>query len=195
MIRLVGPGGAGKSTTGALLAKRLRVPFVDLDQQFKATVGNISKFIDTHGYDAYAARNVSVYTNVLVGATDQSGVLAFSSGFMTYREDIHQDYAGHRRDIATDPSTFVLLPSLEFESCVAEIVRRQIGRPFRRSVEREEEVIRARFAVHRDIPAKKVETMRPVAEVVDELLVAIAAQQGAAPDAAWRRDYDATRRG
>jgi len=195
MIRLVGPGGAGKSTTGALLAKRLRVPFVDLDQQFKATVGNISKFIDTHGYDAYAARNVSVYTNVLVGATDQSGVLAFSSGFMTYREDIHQDYAGHRRDIATDPSTFVLLPSLEFESCVAEIVRRQIGRPFRRSGEREEEVIRARFAVHRDIPAKKVETMRPVAEVVDELLVAIAAQQGAAPDAAWRRDYDATRRG
>ena len=195
MIRLVGPGGAGKSTTGALLAKRLRVPFVDLDQQFKATVGNISKFIDTHGYDAYAARNVSVYTNVLVGATDQSGVLAFSSGFMTYREDIHQDYAGHRRDIATDPSTFVLLPSLEFESCVAEIVRRQIGRPFRRSVEREEQVIRARFAVHRDIPAKKVETMRPVAEVVQELLVAIAAQQGAAPDAAWRRDYDATRRG
>jgi len=195
MIRLVGPGGAGKSTTGALLAKRLGVPFVDLDQQFKATVGNISKFIDTHGYDAYAARNVSNYTNMLVGARDQSGVLAFSSGFMTYREDIHQDYAGHRRDIATDPSTFVLLPSLEFESCVAEIVRRQIGRPFRRSVEREEQVIRARFAVHRDIRAKKVETMRPVAEVVDELLVAIAAQQGAAPDAAWRRDYDATRRG
>jgi shikimate kinase len=195
MIRLVGPGGAGKSTTGALLAKRLGVPFVDLDQQFKATVGNISKFIDTHGYDAYAARNVSVYTNMLVGATDQRGVLAFSSGFMTYREDIHQDYAGHRRDIATDPSTFVLLPTLEFESCIAEIVRRQIGRPFRRSVEREEQVIRARFAVHRDIPAKKVETMRPVAEVVDELLVAIAAQQSAAPDAAWRRDYDATRRG
>ena len=60
MIRLVGPGGVGKSTTGALLAERLGVSFVDLDEQFNANVGNISKFIDTNGYDAYAARNVSV---------------------------------------------------------------------------------------------------------------------------------------
>jgi shikimate kinase len=28
MIRLIGPGGAGKSTIGALLAERLDVPFV-----------------------------------------------------------------------------------------------------------------------------------------------------------------------
>jgi shikimate kinase len=188
MIRLVGPGGAGKSTTGALLAERLGVPFVDLDDRFKATVGDISRFIDTNGYEAYAARNVGVYADALLGAANQDGVFALSSGFMTYREDIDPDYTRHWRDIATAPSTFVLLPSLEFEGCVAEVVRRQRRRPFSRSVEREEQVIRARFALHRDIPAKKVETMRPVAEVVDELLVAVAAQQGAAPATSSRTE-------
>src|SRR2546425_11248052 len=115
MIRLVGPGGVGKSTTGALLAERLGVPFVDLEEQFNATVGNISNFIDANGYDAYAARNVSVYTDTLVGAADPGGVLALSSGFITYREDIHPDYGGHRRDIAVDPSPFVMRPALELE--------------------------------------------------------------------------------
>ncbi len=53
MIRLTGPGGAGKSTIGALLAERLGVVFVDLDRQFASRVGDISEYIDRHGYDAY----------------------------------------------------------------------------------------------------------------------------------------------
>jgi shikimate kinase len=76
-----------------------------------------------------------------------------------------------RRSIAWSPSTFVLLPSLDVDVCVAEIVRRQMNRAFARSAEREEQVIRDRFRVYVDIPARKVETMRPVREVVDELVV------------------------
>jgi shikimate kinase len=34
VIRLIGPGGAGKSTISALLAERLGVHFVDLDRHF-----------------------------------------------------------------------------------------------------------------------------------------------------------------
>jgi shikimate kinase len=168
MIRLVGPGGAGKSTAGALLARQLGVTFVDLDQEFKTNVGDISAYLDVHGYDAYAERNVDVYLAITARARPQV-VLALSSGFMTYRPDIHRAYASGRRSVASSQSTFVLLPSLDLETCVAEIVRRQTGRPFARSAQREEEVIRARFATYVEIPARKVETMRPVSEVVDEL--------------------------
>jgi hypothetical protein len=96
---------------------------------------------------------------------------------MTYREDIHPDYSYLRRDIAASPLTFVLLPSLDLETCVTEVVRRQINRPFSRSVKREEQVIRARFALYRDIPATKIETMRPVVEVVEAIVASMAAQQ------------------
>jgi len=181
MIRLVGPGGAGKTRTGSQLAERLGVPFLDLDERFRVAVGDISDSIDSRGYDAYASRNVHIYGE-LAGAVDRECVLALSSGFMTYREDIHPEYAGFRQEIGTSPSTFVLLPSLDLETCVAETVRRQLGRPFRRSAEREEQVIRARFSAYRDLPATKVETLRPVAEVVDELVAMIVAR--AAPDAA-----------
>src|SRR5207237_317566 len=38
-IRLIGPGGAGKTTVGAALAERLAIPFLDLDAEFTARHG------------------------------------------------------------------------------------------------------------------------------------------------------------
>jgi shikimate kinase len=174
MIRLIGPGGAGKSTAGALLAARLAVPFIDLDERFGATIQDISEYINARGYDAYAARNVQLYADVIGEGAGEECVLALSSGFMTYREDVHPGYPRFRRDIAASPTTFVLLPSLDLETCVAETVRRQLRRPFSRSAEREEQVIRARFAVHRELPATKVETLRPIAEVVEAITAKMA---------------------
>ncbi len=181
LIRLVGPGGAGKSTVGAALAERLGVTFVDLDQQFRAVVGDISEYIGSRGYEAYAERNVDVYCEIM-REVGRRRVLALSSGFMTYPLAIHPQYGRCREDIVTSPTTFVLLPSLERETCVAEIVRRQMTRPFIRSAAKEEAVIRERFEIYVAIPVRKVETMRPVDEVCAELAVALATQLTLVPD-------------
>ncbi len=165
VIRLVGPGGAGKTTTGARLAQRLGVGFVDLDERFAATHGDISEYLDVHGYAQYAMNNVQSYLEVIGAWAAQ--VLALSSGFMTYSSDVHPEYARVRGEIASSATTLVLLPSLDCETCVAETVRRQLGRPFCRSAAREEEVIRQRFGIYRTLAAVKLETMRPNLEVVD----------------------------
>jgi shikimate kinase len=172
MIHLIGPGGAGKSKTGAALADRLGLPFVDLDAEFAARCGGVSAYLDAHGYDAYAAQNVSLYS-ALTSVAEPLRVVALSSGFMTYRPDLHPSYASVRDHVATNPSTFVLLPSLDLETCVAETVRRQLTRSFARPQEREEHVIRTRFPIYASLPARKVETMRPVGEVVAELVAAV----------------------
>jgi shikimate kinase len=174
-IRLIGSGGAGKTTVGAALAERLAVPFLDLDAEFTARHGDISAYLAAHGYDAYAEQNVSLYS-ALTGEPGRRKVIALSSGFMTYRHDVHPDYVRWRLQIASNESTFVLLPSLDLETCVTETVRRQLGRAFARTAEREEHVIRSRFSVYTCLPARKVETMRPVGEVVAELLSILAAQ-------------------
>jgi shikimate kinase len=169
MIRLIGPGGAGKSTIGAVLAERLNLPFLDLDRHLAGRVGDISEYINRQGYDAYARENVEAYCSLFRGRI-RPDVLALSSGFMTYASDIHPEYGRLRHELEENARTFVLLPSLDREWCVAETVRRQIARPFGRSPEREEAVIRARFEIYMSLPMRKVETMRSVAAIVDEIV-------------------------
>lgn len=183
MIQLVGPGGAGKTTTGAALAKSLGVRFVDLDAEFAARHGDISDFLDAHGYDVYARHNVDLFLSLVDGPV-RPDVVALSSGFMTYRDSVHPDYPELRQRVASSLSTFVLLPSVDLETCVTEIVRRQRHRHFARTAEREELVIRDRFASYLGLSARKVETMQPVDAVVDELAQRI---HDAAPGVSLRR--------
>lgn len=172
MIRLVGPGGAGKSTVGAVLADRLGLPFCDLDRRFAEQVGGIDEFIASDGYLAYARANVELYGGIVGAGYD--GVLATSSGFMTYPPAVHPSYAAIRRDIERSPTTFVLLPSLDLETCVAETVRRQLARPAGgRPAAREEAVVRERFEIYVAVRARKIETMRPPSEVADEIAAAV----------------------
>jgi shikimate kinase len=139
MIHLVGPGGAGKSTVGLLLAERLSVAFVDLDRRFDGRFGDIGAFIRRHGYDAYARQNVELYRS-LRHEPICAGVVALSSGFMTYDHGVHPEYRRVHSALEQCARTFVLLPFLDRERCVAETVRRQVARPFSRSLKREEAV-------------------------------------------------------
>jgi hypothetical protein len=102
-----------------------------------------------------------------------AGVVALSSGFMTYGHGVHPEYRRGRRELEQCAQTFVLLPSLDRERCVAETVRRQIARPFGRSPEREEFVTRARFEIYMALSTRKVETMRPTAAVAGVILAAL----------------------
>ena len=167
-ITLIGPGAAGKSTVGALLAERLGIPFVDLDQCFETRAGNISGYINRFGYDAYARENVETYNSLSHEGRSQC-VAALSSGFMTYPPNIHPQYAHLRRCIEESPTTFVLIPSLNRDVCIAETVRRQLARPFARSRGKEEAVIRERFPIYVSLRARKIETMHPLTVIVEEL--------------------------
>jgi shikimate kinase len=185
MIQLIGPGGAGKSTVGAALATRLASPFCDLDRAFERRRAGIDTFIGAHGYDAYARENVAVYLEVAPHLLD--AVLALSSGFMVYAPALHPAYATVRKTITRSPATVVLLPSLDCETCVAETVRRQLGRPFgRRDAAREEAVIRERFEQYMELPAIKVETMHPAPDVAAVIHARLAADVPEALPRTWR---------
>ncbi|HEX7780036.1 MAG TPA: shikimate kinase [Vicinamibacterales bacterium] len=175
-MTLIGPGGAGKSTVGALIGPRLGIPFVDLDQCFRTRSGDIGAYIDRVGYHGYARENVETYESLL---HDGSGpfVAALSSGFMTYPADIHPGYARLRHRIEESPTTFVLIPSRDSETCVAETVRRQLARPFARSAATEEAVIRERFPIYVGLRARKIETMGSLDEIVNEIERVIRAER------------------
>ena len=169
MIQLIGPGAAGKTTTGAALAKALDTCFFDLDREFICKNGDISTYINKYGYDLYAKQNVEIYLSLLDQAV-HSDIFALSSGFMTYGNNIHSDYINLHQQIISNKSTFVLLPSFDLETCVAETVRRQLQRSFARTSEREEEVIRKRFTLYNSFALQKLETMKLIDSLVAEIL-------------------------
>jgi len=183
MITLVGPGGAGKTTIGAAVAARLGVAFADLDRAFTEHHGDISACLDQRGYTSYARANVELWS-ALVDSPGAPDVIALSSGFMVYPDDVHPEYRRWRDGIATSPTTFVLLPSLDVERSVAETVRRQPRRSFARSAEREEQVIRERFQQYARLPSRQFETMRPVEEVVADIVSAVGSTFGRLPGTA-----------
>lgn len=145
LLHLVGPGGAGKTTVGPLLAQQLGWDFLDLDARFMAIEGGIDACIQAQGYKGYARRNVAVY-GALCERLKAPAVLALSSGFLTYADDIDARYPALREWIVQHPLTALLLPAFELEACVAVIVQRQLARPYLAGDRaKEERVIRERF--------------------------------------------------
>jgi len=65
-VALVGLRGAGKSTIGAALARRLDTDFVELDAEVEAEAGmSLSEIFELHGEDAYRALERAVLERVL----------------------------------------------------------------------------------------------------------------------------------
>ncbi len=152
-----------------MVAQLLGWPFWHLDRLFEQGHGDIDDFIARESYATYAAANVEAYLHV---NADGPGVFAVSSGFMTYPDTVHVSLPAIRRSLVAQTSTFVLLPSADLETCVAETLRRQRARGFPnpRSDSREEEVIRERFQVYVGMPVQVIATMRPVVAVARDIV-------------------------
>lgn len=173
MIHLIGPGGAGKSTVAPRVAELLRRPAIDLDRLFEARHGGIDQFIHSYGYLPYAAANVDVYLDALVSPP---AVFAVSSGFMVYPAAVHHAVAEIHTAITRAATTFLLIPSLDVETAVAEIVRRQATRslPHRRPPLREEAVARERIPRYLALPVRRITTMRPAPHIASEIATIVA---------------------
>lgn len=74
---LVGMPGSGKSTVGRLLARRLDLPFVDLDQQLEQQLGmSIRSYFDLHGEASFRAHEAAA----IDALARQAGPMVLSTG-------------------------------------------------------------------------------------------------------------------
>ena len=167
-VHLIGPGGSGKSTTGPLLAKKLKLPFVDIDKTYLKT-RNIDADVDNLGYEFYVRTNIELYLELL--EQYPSFVIALSSGFMTYDSAIDPRIQQIHREILDDGSTVLLLPAFNLEECVKETVKRQLGKSHNRtSAEVQSELIKKRFHIYKPMGNIKVSTNKSTPAVVEDIV-------------------------
>ncbi len=82
VIALLGLRGAGKTTVGRRLARRLRLRFVELDQQIEARAGMpLGEVFSLHGEEFYRRLERDTLTDLL--QSGQSMVLAAGGGLVT----------------------------------------------------------------------------------------------------------------
>jgi XRE family aerobic/anaerobic benzoate catabolism transcriptional regulator len=83
-IALLGLRGAGKTTVGRRLARRLRVPFVELDDRVEAAAGlSLGEIFGLHGESYYRRLERETLERVLVEAAGRPFVLATGGGLPT----------------------------------------------------------------------------------------------------------------
>ena len=173
VIHFIGLGGAGKTTTAKLLALKMNIPYFDLDEYFIENKGSIAQFIDQHGYDDYAKRNLELYFQIKNLISDNAkAIIVCSSGFMSYPENIVHEYLELKQYIENDQFTFLLMPSFDVEECVEIIVKRQMARTYLNAIAEKEEIkARKRFELYKKLKCKQIITGTLPVNVVDEIQV------------------------
>ena len=78
--------GCGKSTVGRLLAERMRLPLIDLDEEIARAAGKtIPEIFAQEGEAGFRARETAALERVL---TREDGVIATGGGIVTRAENI-----------------------------------------------------------------------------------------------------------
>ena len=82
-IILVGFRATGKSSVGRVLAARLGVEFLDMDQVLTSRHGEISALVAAHGWDFFRAREKELLAELI---NTKEGVIATGGGAVLHRE-------------------------------------------------------------------------------------------------------------
>ncbi|MDR7015921.1 shikimate kinase [Acinetobacter sp. 3657] len=175
LIYFIGPGGVGKTTTAKLLAFQSGFDCYDLDEYFMKIEGDIAKFIVEHGYKKYAVRNFQLFLALRAKYhVNRITIIVCSSGFMAYPSDIDRNYIKVKDEIENHIFTFLLLPSLDLETCVKEVLTRQMNRTYLNPViEKEELKIRARFELYSKLGCRIVLTDEKPERVAQKVKVVL----------------------
>lgn len=115
-VILIGMPGAGKSTVGVVLAKRLGLDFVDVDLAIQRRSGRrLQQIIDDEGLDAFRAIEEAT---LLALAETLSGSVVATGGSAIYSE------AGMAALAATGTIVFLDLPLATLEARIGDMDRR-----------------------------------------------------------------------
>lgn len=166
MIVLIGFMGAGKTTVGRRLARRLGRPFVDSDQLIEQATGlSIPDIFEGYGEQGFREIEARTIAQQLAGP---QVVLALGGGAVT-TESVREELAGH--DV-------VLL-----EIALADALGRVGGDPGRPMLRRPDlaEIFTAREALYRTVATLRVPVARRSVPQLVELIVSGLSDPAAVP--------------
>lgn len=174
---LTGPGGAGKSTVGKVLACKLHYTLIDLDDEFCQRIMNISVFIRSQGYASYLVENSLLLERLLAEQKGQKTLFVLSSGFLS--TDIRRDIISHNREMISEHGfSVMLMPSACYEVALECILARQLNRGLFLKRETEERKFQQRFYEYLQLGDVKIFSMQTPESIAAEIAGLVSRQTG-----------------
>lgn len=162
-VVLVGPMGAGKSSVGRQVAKRLDIGFIDTDRRIVAEHGSIATIFEKHGESYFRA----LEQEAVAAALQEGGVISLGGGAVSS--------SATRELLRRHPVVFLAVTS----EAVADRIRHG-GRPLLAGgddpLERWNQIYEQRRGWYEEVADAIFDTSRrPMQRIADEI-------------AAWRRE-------
>lgn len=166
LIFIVGPGSAGKSTTGRILANKLGYKFVDIDLVFCERIGLMGDFIIEQGYRAYSEANSKLFEQLLDEYPTKT-VFPLSSGFLVH-QDSPELVRKHKILLKEKGISILLLPSPSLKESIDIIIPRQMAREYLDLVEEvEREKLKSRHPKYKRYGDIKIFSIEPQEQIAD----------------------------
>lgn len=122
-IFLIGPGAVGKTTYSKLLAKKLKIKAIDLDDEFIKEIGHIRKYCHKYGYEKYHALNSKLFYKLLAENRKTRCIFAISPGALM--RGITKIKNKNIDKINKNGISILLMPSKNFKDSVKIIFNRE----------------------------------------------------------------------
>jgi len=153
-IFIIGPGGVGKSTCGAILANLLDYNFIDLDVEFCERVKNVGIYINKYGYEKYCFENSKLFYDIMSQHLENF-IFSLSSGFLVH-EGIDHLTLKHKQTLKDEGVSILLLPSTSLDTSTDIVLKRQLSRGFGLNKDREKIKFTQRFPIYKDFGDIKI---------------------------------------
>ena len=156
-ITMIGPPSCGKSTVGVLLAKRLRMSFVDVDIIIQEQTGRLLKeLIEEHGLDGF----LKIEGDIAAALDPDNSVIA-PGGSICY-----EDWAmRHLKEIST--IVYLRISYEEMERRIGDVVDRGVAIPEGYTLRQLYDERAALYESYADIIID--ESGKDIGDIVDEL--------------------------
>lgn len=159
-VTLVGMPGAGKSTVGVLLAKKLGLDFVDTDLLIQVREAQtLQQIVDSQGYQHLRTVEESVISD-----TDFSGKVVATGGSAVYSEAAMRHLAGF------GPIVFIDVPFAELLHRLGDYGQRGIAMRPQQSME---ELFAERNALYKACMSLSVDGSLPAEDVAGAIVEAL----------------------
>lgn len=165
-IFIIGPWWVWKTTTWKILANKIWLQFIDLDQEFINHIWDITDYIKNKWYELYYKQNSNLFSS-LVDKYKSNYVFVLSSGFLTYTDDLTQK---HLKIIKENWISILLLPSKSLKESTEIIVKRQLSRWFNLEYKKEKEKFKIRFWIYKKYWDIKIFSQKTPNDISEEII-------------------------